>query len=125
MAVKDLTEIEARELLRSGLGREFRQIAAASSAPIFWFTPPPDDIARILNFGTVSLVHTGERLLGITADHVVSAFLEARGAHPGLVLQVGHAALPLQERIIARSGALDLCTFSVSEAEAKRIGGRF
>jgi hypothetical protein len=62
MAIRDLGEDEARALVRSGFGRELRRLAATCCRPLFWYEPPADDASRILNFGTMSFVHTASGL---------------------------------------------------------------
>lgn len=123
MAIRDLGEAEARALVRAGFGRELRGVAARCCRPLFWYQPPARDAGRILSFGTVSLVHTGERPLGITAAHVVWTYLEARSANRELVVQIGNKVGPLHERIIDRSDSLDLCTLDFSEVEIEGMGG--
>ena len=97
-------------------------MAARCCRPLFWYEPPARDASRILNFATVSLIHTGERPLGITAAHVVSAYLEARSTNSDLVVQIGNKVGPLHERILDRSDSLDLCTLDFSEAEIEGMG---
>jgi hypothetical protein len=110
-------------LVRAGFGRELRGVAARCCRPLFWYQPPARDASRILGFGTLSLIHTGERPLGITAAHVVSACLEARSANSELVVQIGNKVGPFHERIIDRSHSLALCTLDFSEVEIEGMGG--
>jgi hypothetical protein len=56
MAARDLSEHEARALVRAGLGVELRNVAARCSSPIFWYRHGAD---TIMNHGTLFLVHTG------------------------------------------------------------------
>jgi hypothetical protein len=123
MTIRDLGAEEARALVRAGFGRALRDVAGRCCRPLFWYEPPVSDPSRILSFGTVSLVHTGERPLGITAAHVVAAYLEARSVNGDLVVQIGNKVGPLHERIIDRSDSLDLCTLDFSEVEIEGMGG--
>jgi hypothetical protein len=62
-----------------------------------------------------------ERVVGITADHVLDAYYAARRQTPTLVCQVRLAELDLDAALIDRDQRLDLATFSVSEIEVSTI----
>lgn len=68
--------------------------------------------------GTICFVDTGERTLGVTNDHVYQSFLDAIGADPSLICQIGGATFDPQGRLVDRDQELDLATFDVSEVLA-------
>ena len=67
--------------------------------------------------GTAFIVQFGGRYIGITADHVIEAYLGALRQNPGLVCQLSSGRISPERNIIARSAALDIATFSISAVE--------
>jgi hypothetical protein len=93
-----------------------------SCAPLWWDEPERTREEERRKVATVCLVHTGQRLLGITAHHVhrqLAARLEA-----GLTdwCQLGaHVFKPI-ERLIDGDQTIDLATYELSEIVLGGIG---
>lgn len=64
---------KAKELMAGDLADVYRDILRKCCAPIYWFDRRRKD-GRILSNGTVTFVQTPERLLGVTAAHVLNAY---------------------------------------------------
>lgn len=88
--------------------------------PIYWHDrqqPFPKDVQGASCF----FLRFDQRVVGITADHVVDAYHAARAQTPTLVSQVRLAPFDLDTALIDRDRSLDLATFAVSEAEVSTI----
>lgn len=110
---------QARALLAGDLGSFYRDILRACCAPIYWFDLE-DAQARILNSGTVTFVQTPERVIGITAAHVVRGYLNDRETHR-VCLQVMDAVVD-QIDIIAISDENDIATIVIKNPLFDTIG---
>lgn len=61
-------------------------------------------------------------IIGVTADHVVSAYESAVAANPNIVFQLGTSPVfDLSGAIIARDAVRDIATFAVSDALVTQI----
>jgi hypothetical protein len=111
---------KAKELMAGDLGEMYRAILRGCCAPIYWHQRTKTS-AEILNSGTLTLVQTPKRLMGITAAHVVRAYQKDHTAAASPVhLQVMNAWLNLE--VIAISDHLDLATLVIDEKLLGRIG---
>jgi len=116
-----LDEAEARRLLAGDLGDAYRQIIMRCCRPIYWYRLERD--APILANGTVTFVRTPERLLGVTAAHVLRGYLTSKGEAPTGV-QLGTMRIDdLEDRIIEINEARDMGTFDLHGFDLARIGG--
>jgi hypothetical protein len=108
-----IDEARAREIVRL-IGQPSREFIASCCVPLFWFAAA--EVARtVLSNGTVTLVKTPTRTIGLTADHVVAGCLKAFDPG-GVVVQIGDISLhDLRSRLIARSDELDLASFEVGD----------
>lgn len=86
------------------------------TAPYWWHDPTEPDHHRTRG-GTICLVHTGERLLGISAAHVHRRAIELRSQYPGTWCQIGGHTFEPEASIIDISDELDLVTYSLSEVQ--------
>jgi hypothetical protein len=71
--------------------------------------------------GSMTVVDTGEAVLGITAGHVADRILECCDDRSGRRCQIGSAFLPL-DSFIARHTDLDLATFRLSQSLVSEAG---
>lgn len=107
-----ISEAQARELIQV-VGPPSRQFIASCCVPLFWWMGA-DPSRKILANGTVTMVKTPFRVLGLTADHVVEECLAAFDGG-GVCVQIADAsAHDLRSRLIARSAELDLATFDMT-----------
>jgi hypothetical protein len=114
---------EAKRLLAGDLGAVYRSILATSCAPLYWYRTDRGDLS-ILHNGTVTFLRTPQRLLGVTAAHVLNAYLTDAAAG-GVRAQIMDGLVDdLQDRIICISRNLDIATFEVDEKLLNRLGKR-
>jgi hypothetical protein len=114
-----ITIEEAKTLLAGDLGDIYRDILKTSCVPIFWFDPNQDNGA-VLHNGTLTLVRTPQRVLGITAEHVISAYQSDRG-NKRVRFQLMNAVVDNLE-VIASSKRLDLATIAITDKVLKELG---
>lgn len=112
---------KAKELMAGDLGDVYRNILKTCCAPIYWYAAGRKDLS-ILHNGTVTFVRTPERLLGITAAHVLRAYLND-AKQGGIRLQVWDALVDdMPDRIISLDEDLDIATFAVDENLLQKLG---
>ena len=73
---------------RAGYLPAMRQLALSLCAPFWWHGQGGDGPYRILHNGTICYVHTGERVIGVTADHVYRQYLKDKAQVRGIRLPV-------------------------------------
>ena len=101
----------------------YRSILKNCCAPIYWYRRNRSDL-QILHNGTFTFIRTPERLLGVTAAHVLNAYLADSG-RASVRLQIADASVDdLRSRIIDISEKLDLATFEVDEKLLQETGKR-
>lgn len=111
----------ARKLIAGNLGNVYRNILKTSCAPIYWYRGGHKD-RSIRHNGTVTFVKTPQRLLGITAAHVLNAYFRDADDE-GVRLQIMDAIVDdMKDRRVHQSENLDIATFSVDEALLKSVG---
>jgi hypothetical protein len=90
--------------------------------PLFWHdrqVPFPKEVEG----GSCFVLRFCERLVGVTADHVLRAYQAKRDVISTLVCQLRVMPFLLHEVIIDCDPDLDLATFRLSEAELAKIEG--
>lgn len=115
-----LTIEDARRLLSGDLGHEYRAIIKRSCAPLFWHRPHGGQPGPILHNGTITFMRTPQRLLGVTAAHVINEYVADNASEP-VLLQIGDAALNPPD-IIDVSARVDLATVAISESDIRAAG---
>jgi hypothetical protein len=116
-----ISEEKAKELIAGSLGDVYRNILKTSCAPIYWYRTNGKPFS-ILHNGTVTFIRTPNRLLGITAAHVLRKYF-ADTAAGNIRLQIMDGVVDnIQDRIISMSDRLDLATFTVDEKLLKSFG---
>jgi hypothetical protein len=100
------------------------QLAAFSlrvCAPLYWH-----DMAvrwpKVLSGGSCFVLRFGDRLVGVTACHVLDAFLNAKAKTPTLICQFQNIAFNLAATVIDSDPELDIATFGVSESDLAQTG---
>lgn len=112
---------KAKELLAGDLGDVYRRILADCCVPIYWFNLGTRDFA-ITHNGTLTIVQTPKKLLGVTAAHVLRQY-ESDLKDGSLRLQLMNEVVDhLCERVIDVSDTLDIATFALDEDLVKRLG---
>ncbi len=84
-------------------------------APFWWSSLGPGAPPTICGNGTICFINTGERHIGVTADHVCASYLTDKRNRPKVECQFGSNTIDPEARLIERSELLDLATFDVPE----------
>jgi hypothetical protein len=112
---------KAKELMAGDLPDVYRDILRKCCAPIYWFDRKRHD-RRILQNGTVTFVQTPERLLGVTAAHVLRGYL-ADAEKADLQVQIMNSVIPdFPERIVDISDKYDLATIHLDACVIASLG---
>jgi hypothetical protein len=124
--LKPLSKEEAIALTLGPYATTVESAIAGSIAPFLWRERDEKGDLKIRN-GTVFFFESADRTCMVTADHVFAAYLEARNRFGDFArCQIGNLRIDPEDRLIARSAALDIATFVISPDEVKRTGdGRF
>jgi hypothetical protein len=109
----------AKALLASDLGDVYRDILRAACAPIYWYDRATQGTG-ILDGGTLTLAKMPNRIIGITAAHVVREYESAK-ARSTVQLQIMNAVVNDLE-IIAISDRFDLATIVLSPTLLESLG---
>lgn len=91
-------------------------------APFWWHGQDGNGRYRILQNGTICFVHTGERLIGVTADHVYKKYLEDKARYKVFECQFGGSTVDPEHYLIARSERSDLATFDIPSVLVSAAG---
>ncbi len=111
-----ITIEHAKAFLAGELGEVFRSILMESCAPIFWYRPG----APVLHNGTMTVVRTPSRLLGVTAAHVIRQYQVDHSEEP-VRLQLMNALWSVPE-VLAISDKLDVATLALPETILPGLG---
>jgi hypothetical protein len=90
--------------------------------PLYWHdrrVPFPKEMRG----GSCFILRFGQRLVGITAAHVLAAYGRDRERNPATVCQLRLMSFALHDAIIDCDADLDIATFGLSEAELTEIEG--
>ncbi len=114
------SEEDARNQVGGSLGDAYRRMLSTSCVPMYWFPRkgPPD--LENMHSGTVTIVRTPQRLMGITAAHVISELQDDERQEPQTILAM-NAHLP-SVNVIDVNESLDLATFEIDEGTLLRFG---
>jgi hypothetical protein len=123
--LKKPSKQEAIAMTRGQYATEVEKAIAGSISPFLWRERDEAGHPKIRN-GTVFFV-SGDQTFMVTANHVFAAYLDARNRFGNFArCQIGNLQLDPEDRLIARSGPLDIATFAISSEEIKRThDGRF
>jgi hypothetical protein len=90
--------------------------------PIYWHDRQalfPKEIRGASCF----ILRFGERLIGVTANHVIDEYKKAQARIPTLVCQLRMMPFDLADAIIDSNDELDIATFRLTESELKQAKG--
>lgn len=97
----------------SGYLPVLRELVRSHAAPIWWWDDSQKD-ACVAHSGTITFVGVGQRTLGITANHVVQAYLRDKAANAEIKCQIGSVRVELENYIACTLPALDLAAIELS-----------
>ena len=91
------------------------------SLPFWWHGPSPDD-PEIYNNGTLCLVDTGKRVVGVTAWHVWESYRKRLEIGEPFVSQFGGLTIQPEDLRIDHDKGLELATFDLANAIGQMAG---
>jgi len=107
-----------RELKNSGILPTVETMIKRRTAPFYWYDIRLPRGSQTLYTATVGFLHTGSRLIGISAEHVHRECAEALDQAPESIFsQIGGARFDPRDRVIDIDRRLDLVTYDLSEIE--------
>jgi len=112
---------KAKELLAGNLGDVYRQILFGCCVPIYWFSLDKEN-PTILHNGTVTLLETPQRIIGVTASHVLDCYKNDHKEQKVRLQLMNEAVDNLLDRLIDNSDRLDIATFDIDERIISNIG---
>ena len=118
----EITEVEARSIMRV-LGKVEGEFAVSTAFPIFWTIREAHQQYRARN-GTGFALDTGERMFGVTANHVLEGWRADRSTRHVGPLQIGDLSFDPDGRnaIIAAHPGIDIATFQISPDQVRQLG---
>jgi hypothetical protein len=107
-----------RSLAESGYLPALEKWAKRLSAP-FWWDVPEETAGRQRQGGTICFVHTGKRLIGVTAGHIHQEIVDRLATGKSRWCQIGaHTFDPVARLIdLSDAHALDIATYDLSEIQ--------
>jgi len=113
---------KAKQLLAGDLGDVYLSILMGCCVPIYWFRLDKEN-PKILYNGTVTLLKTPRKLLGVTAAHVLKKYELDRQEQKVRLQLMNEAFDDIIERVIAISDPdrLDIATFDIDEKLLSKI----
>jgi hypothetical protein len=122
MTLPDLTIEQARELAAGAFGKTILRTAGSYTVPICWPRSLDGEGVHLAN-GTAFFVKTPTFLFGVTAAHVVRAFLEDKERDPRILcgLLDTDIQIDLERDLIGLGKKVDIATFRVTEENIVRL----
>lgn len=102
--------------------KQLYEFVCRSCFALFWYD---NRVAAPQNLrgGSCFILRFDDRLVGVTANHVVEEYIKDRQTMAAPACQLWNMPLDLVERVIDRDADLDIATFSVSEVELRKSRG--
>ena len=93
-------------------------------APLYWGTDPYN-AATILHNASCFFLEIGAHRFGVTANHVIAAYQEARARHPNVHFVIRNTIFDdIEAQAIDADTAIDVFTFSVTEQQFAEIAAK-
>jgi hypothetical protein len=108
--------------LPADLLKEVADFTLKVCTPLYWHDRKALFPKRLIG-GSCFVLRFGDRLVGVTAAHVLDAYQDARERVPNFVCQLRLMEFSLHDATIDSDAELDIATFGLSEDELKRIEG--
>lgn len=112
---------KAKELLGGNLGDVYRNILKNCCVPIYWFRLGPEK-NEIAHNGTLTIVRTPKRILGVTAAHVFQQYQKDLEGGPVRLQLMNVVVDDLCQRVVEISEKFDIATFALYDRLVSRLG---
>ena len=93
-----------------------------STPMLSWQSQARGSAVAVARNGSACLIRTSERILGVTAAHVVDGYIADKQASSRIEATLGGLRFDLEERLIACCRTTDIATFAVKEGDVHAIG---
>lgn len=108
-----ISEEKAKELLSGDLARVLRDILKNCCVPIYWVKEGVNP--EVLHNGTLTLVRTPSKIIGITAEHVIREYYKDSKSNKVTLYFENVVIDDLNSLLIDSNEKYDLATFEISE----------
>ena len=108
-------------LTESGILPTVENQVKRHSAPYFWYDSSNLLTEQDRDCATICFVNTGQRIIGISANHVHEECVKALSRNGQVVCQIGGVTFDPCDRLIDRSSRLDLVTYDMSEIIVNQV----
>lgn len=112
---------EAKELHGKKFGEELIKLAVAHIAHFTFGIVNPEGHAEIRS-ATCFFLKTPNKLLAVTARHVILEYKRALAEEPATLCQIGNIRFQPEDRLIGIGTRADIATLSITEEELGKIG---
>jgi hypothetical protein len=116
----ELTEDDAKALLKTKFGKELREIAVRHMTFFTFGIIDAEGFAKIRS-ATCFFLKTPSSLFVVTARHVVRGYLSAKQNDVRTLCQIGNIAFDPEERLIAMGERADIATLAVADSELELL----
>lgn len=107
-----------RPYVESGFLTVIEDLMKQMAAPYWWYDPTLPRTEQRVKGGTLCVVNTGERILGITAGHVHDEYFGAKANQPKLHCQIGAMTFEPERYLVDVDERLDIAVYGLSQIEA-------
>jgi hypothetical protein len=123
--ITDANRAEALRVFAAGLGNAEVEMIVGFALPFFWLVHSAE--GQTPKSGTAFFLNIGKEVFGVTAAHVINAYLEDHKSGQTQVCRVGGRrgapiSVHVEERIIDSDPDLDIVTFWLSPREIDAAG---
>ncbi|MGA9754388.1 MAG: hypothetical protein WBV23_04520 [Desulfobaccales bacterium] len=118
-----LSEAEAKEIMKGGLGKAELEFVTSLTAQLYWIIKEGDSGLKVRN-GSAFFLDAGEGPFGVTAYHVLKKLNEGRSMSKVIACQIGHDLvfdIDGKNSIIDAHDDIDIATFKITIDEIKSI----
>lgn len=105
----------ANDLIQKGYTRQLYKLIRRFVAPIYWYDDNKEVGKKVLHNGTMFFVNTGDRIIGITADHVLKGFETDFAENSAIECALIDKRFHPSKCLIDRDEKQDIATFSISK----------
>lgn len=112
---------KARALLAGDLGDVYRKILSDCCVPMFWYRLDSKHV-EIAHNGTLTIVRTPKKTIGITAAHVVYQFARDNKGGQFRLRLMNEVVADLLDRVIDISDKRDMATIDLDDGFVQRLG---
>lgn len=103
--------------------REIADFGLRVCRPLYWHDGA-EGWPRTLRGASCFAMRFPDRVVGVTAAHVLDEYIATRTEKPSLICQLQNIAFDLERAVIDSDAKLDIATFAISESEIRQSSTR-